>query len=122
MAPRAPESRVHFFRRLRSAIAQGQTEVRFGYHHFSHAVCVEDGLFRIRKLELTAAKANAYLEQHGAFMPEHAEALSTPGELVFEGASLDAVVEELDKSGWPLTDGPPVRPKWRRWLARLFGR
>lgn len=101
MAPRLPESFESFATRLPSALAQGQTEVRFGGHHFSHAVCLEAGVFRVRRLETTKEEAEAYLAEHGLFMPEHNEAIAKPRTLVFEAASLDELLATL-KQRWPL--------------------
>ena len=68
-----------FFDRLRRAAAAGHAEVRFGGAHFSHAVCHEGDTWAVRRLELDRARAEAYRQTHGSFMPEHAEMLSTPG-------------------------------------------
>jgi hypothetical protein len=101
VAPRPPESFEAFVARLAKALKKGATEVRFGSHHFTHAVCVEDALLRVRRLEHSPEDAEAYLRQHGIFMPEHAEQISTPRTLVLEAASLDALMKSLE-ARWPL--------------------
>lgn len=102
MAPRPLESRESFVARLRRAAADGRTEVRFGAHHFTHAACLEDGVWRVRRLEHTREEAEAFLKQHGRFMPEDAEDLGRPRTLVFEAPTVDALVAELGKRPWPL--------------------
>src|SRR5690606_25086124 len=104
MAPRALETLDHFIARLREAHARGGCpEVRLGGHHYTHAVVVEGGVFRVRPLILDRAKAEAYLAEHGMFMPEHAEMLSEPGpEVVLEAGSLDALCVALRAAPWPL--------------------
>lgn len=101
MAPRLPETFESFALRLPNAIAQGKREVRFGGHHFSHAVCLEEGVFRVRRLETSKEEAEAYLAEHGIFMPEHNEAIAKARTLVFEAASLDELLATL-KQRWPL--------------------
>jgi hypothetical protein len=96
-----PETLEAFLSRLKRAIAKGQTEVRLGQHHFSHAVCVEDEHFRVRRLEATREEMDAYRAAHGMFMPESLEEISKPRTLVFEATSLDAVAKWL-AARWPL--------------------
>ena len=100
MAPRPPESFEAFTARLERALADGATEIRFGRYHHDRAVCVEDGLYRVRRLETTQEEAEAYLRKHGIFMPEHNELISKPRTLLFEAASVDALLARL-KDGWP---------------------
>lgn len=100
MAPRPLESKEQFLKRLRSQ--QGSLPVGFGQHHFSHAVVAEEGVFRVRRLVLPKGKAEAYLKEHGMFMPEHAELLSEPtGEIVLEAPSLQELIEKLEAGRWP---------------------
>jgi hypothetical protein len=100
MAPRPLESKEQFLKRLRSA--KGKLPIGFGQHHFSHAVVEEDGVFRVRRLVLPKEKADAYLKQHGMFMPEHAEMLSEPtGEIVHEAATLEELIKKLEAGRWP---------------------
>ena len=95
MAPRPLETFEQFKKRLRAAAKRGETQVRFGGHHHSYAACLEDGTWRVRRLVLDQAKADAYLAQHGTFMPEHAEMLSEPGpDFEFDG-TLDEVLNGL---------------------------
>jgi hypothetical protein len=101
MAPRPPESFEAFLSRLQEAITNGGTQVRFGKNHHSHAVCVEEGVFRVRRLEVTPEEAKAYLDEHGIFMPEHSEMISKPRTLVFEEPTLEALTAVLEKH-WPL--------------------
>lgn len=97
MAPRALETLDQFITRLRQAHARKACpEVRFGGHHYTHAVVVEDGVFRVRPLILDRARADAYMAEHRSFMPEHAEMLSEPGpEVLLEASSLDGICEAL---------------------------
>ena len=101
MAPRPPESLHEFMKRLKRAINDGQTEVPFGAYHFNHAVCIEDGAFRVRRLEATTEDIEAFRAEHGMFMPENLEALSRPKTLVHEAKTLDALASWLEPR-WPL--------------------
>jgi hypothetical protein len=100
MAPRAPETLKAFLKRLDKALRSGETEVRYGLHHHSHAVCVEDGVFRVRRLEHTPEEAEEYMREHGMFMPESAEEISKPRTLEFEVGTRKALAETL-KQHWP---------------------
>ena len=100
MAPRAPETFKAFKKRLKKSLKEGRSEIRYGLHHFSHAVCLEEGVFRVRRLEFTQEEADAYMREHGAFMPEQAEAISKPRTLEFEAANLDALLDLLEQR-WP---------------------
>lgn len=92
-----------FLARLRQAVAQGAREVRFGGHHHSHAVVAEDGRWRVRKLVLDRATADAFLKERGYFMPENAEVLSEPGEpVVFEADDLEGLIALLQTAKWPM--------------------
>lgn len=102
MAPRPLESRESFLVRLKRDAAAGRTEVRFGAHHFTHAACLEDGVWRVRRLEFTREESDAFLKEHGHFMPEDAEDLGKPRTLVLEAPTLDALAAELGKRAWPL--------------------
>lgn len=103
MAPRALESRDEFLKRLQAAAKDGHTQVRFGQHHFSHAVLLEGGTWRVRRLTLSREKADAYFKKHDMFMPEHAEMLSEPGDdVAFEAPTLDALVAAFRARPWPL--------------------
>lgn len=101
-----PESRDGFIARLRARRADSGAAfepLAFGVHHFSHVVVVEDGIWRIRRLTLDPAKADAHRAAHGVFMPEHAEMLSEPGpEIVLEADSLEALITTLRSVPWPL--------------------
>jgi len=101
MAPRTPESLEAFFERLERQVGKGEIEVRFGQYHATHAVCLEDRVFRVRRLELSQEEAHAYLEEHGVFMPEHAEFLSKPGTLIHEVASLKDLKSWFKSQSWP---------------------
>lgn len=102
MAPRPLESRDVFIARLRAAAAKGlRAPLGFGGHHYSHVVVAEDGAWRVRKLVLDPAKAEAFLAEHRMFMPEHAEQLSEPGPVVLEAASLEGLIAALRSSPWP---------------------
>lgn len=104
MAPRALESKAQFLERLkRAAKALEKGPVGFGQHHFSHAVVFEDGRYRVRRLVLPPGKAEAYLKEHGMFMPEHAEMLSEPsGEIVLEAETLEGLISVIEKARWPM--------------------
>ncbi|HEY0136388.1 MAG TPA: hypothetical protein VGB85_20030 [Nannocystis sp.] len=104
MAPRPPESREQFIRRLRAAgdSVAGQP-LGFGGHHFTHAVVVEGGRWSVRRLILDQAKVDAYRAEHRVFMPEHAEMLSEPGpEEVLGADSLAGLVAAIEAGEWPL--------------------
>lgn len=104
MAPRAPESKEWFIKRLRSTWkGDGSAEVRFGAPHFSHGVVLEDGKVRVRCLVMNEEKVTAYRAQHASFMPEHAEMLSDPtGAIVYEAESLEELVGLIERGRWPL--------------------
>ncbi len=101
MAPRTPETLTEFIKRLTQAIEEERDEVRFGQHHFSHAICMEDGRFRVRRLESTPEEVEAFRKEHGYFMPENLEEISKPGELVHEAENLVNLQAWLT-SRWPL--------------------
>lgn len=111
MAPRRLETREEFIGRLRrSANRVAQSPLGVGEHHFTHAVVLEDGVWRIRRLYLDPAKVAAYRAEHTTFMPEHVEALSEPGpEIVLEAPSLEALIEGLQALPWPLRLARPLR-------------
>ncbi|MEZ4451881.1 MAG: hypothetical protein R3B09_20625 [Nannocystaceae bacterium] len=102
MAPRPIEPFAHFVERLRKADAGKRPfVVRFGAPHHTHAVVREGDVYRVRALYLDPAKADAYLREHGTFMPEHAEMLAEPGpKVVLEARSVDALCEVLGRR-WP---------------------
>jgi hypothetical protein len=104
MAPRALETKQWFLVRLKhSWKADGSARVRFGQHHWTHAVVLEEGRLRVRRLELPEGAAEAHMKKHGMFMPEHAEMLSEPiGKVVYEAASLDELVALIEQGPWPL--------------------
>ena len=100
MAPRPPETLKAFLMRLKKALEAGQKEVRYGLHHHSHAACLENGVFRVRRLEYTQEAADEYMLEHGMFMPESAEEISRPRTLEFEATTRKALAEIL-KQHWP---------------------
>ncbi len=101
MGPRKPETVDEFLQRLGRELAAGKTEIRLGQYHFTHAVCAEEGVLRVRTLHCSREDADAHLREHGIFMPEHAEALSKPADLVMEAPTLEALADLL-RSRWPL--------------------
>ena len=103
MAPRPLETRAQLVARLRAAgEAIARAPLRFGGHHFTHVVVVEGGRWRVRRLVLDRAKAEAYLAEHGMFMPEHAEMLSEPGpEVWLEADSLAGLIAAIEVAAWP---------------------
>lgn len=103
MAPRPLESLDAFITRLqRAAPTVAEHPVRFGGHHHSHAVVLEAGTWRVRPLVLERAKADAFLAEHGRFMPEDAEALSEPGDPVaLEAPTLDELIAAIRTRPWP---------------------
>ena len=104
MAPRAPESKDEFLKRLRSSWrSDGSARVGLGSPHHSHGVVLEGGRLRVRELELPKAKVDAYIAEHRTFMPEHAEMLSEPtGAIVYDAASLEELVSLIEAGPWPL--------------------
>lgn len=104
MAPRPLETREQLIERLlRVGDRVVAAPLRFGGHHHTHAVVVESGVWRVRRLTLDRAKAAAYLAEHGMFMPEHAEELSEPGpDVVCEAGSLAGLIAGLQRLPWPL--------------------
>lgn len=85
-------------------VKRGEGEVlRFGGHHFTHTVVVRDGQWQVRRLVLDRAKADAYLREHGMFMPEHAEMLSEPGEeVLLQAGSRDGLIAAVMAGEWPI--------------------
>lgn len=104
MAPRPPESKDAFVKRLRSSWQKdGSARVGLGAPHHSHGVVLEGGRLRVRELELPKAKVDAYIAEHRTFMPEHAEMLSEPtGAIVYDAASLEELVQLIEAGPWPL--------------------
>ncbi|WAS92705.1 hypothetical protein [Nannocystis punicea] len=104
MAPRPLEPLDAFITRLRRAAPTvAQQPVRFGGHHFSHAVVVEDGRWRVRPLVLDREVADNFLKERGYFMPENAEALSQPGDpVLLEADSLEQLIEGIKGMKWPM--------------------
>ena len=113
MAPRWLETREQFIERLRRSPIPGPGEfIGVGEHHFSHAVVVEHGVWRIRRLHLDPAKVAAYRATHSSYMPEDAEALSEPGpDVVLAAGSLAELIEGLQALPWPLRLAPALREK-----------
>jgi hypothetical protein len=104
MAPRLPESKTAFLQRLRAAAARGETQLRFGAPHLTHAVVREGAAWRVRRLVSDPAAEAAYRAKHSSFMPEHAEMLSVPGpDVALEAATVDELVEKLDAAWARLT-------------------
>lgn len=102
MAPRPLESKEQVVARLRAVAARSGEVMRFGGHHFSHAIVVHEGEWQVRRLVLDRAKGEAYLAKHGTFMPEHAEMLSEPGDVVLLAAgSREELIAALLRA-WPL--------------------
>ena len=97
MAPRPPEPMDEVVRRIRAGADHLATRpVRYGAPHHSHAVVKEDGRYRGRALVLSRDKAEAFLKQHGHFMPENAEDLSEPtGAIEHDCATLDELINAL---------------------------
>jgi hypothetical protein len=72
----------------------------FGSPHHHHVLCREDGAWRVRRWVCDPQKGEAYLKEHGYFMPESAEAISEPGpDVVLEATEIDEVLALLKKSG-----------------------
>ncbi len=105
MAPRPLESKPEFFARLRAVADQAEVQLRFGGHHHTHAVCrAGGGRWTVRRLELAPGAAEAYLNQHGMFMPEHAEMLAQPGAIVLEAETLAELIAKIDGQPWPMVN------------------
>ncbi len=97
MAPRPPEPMQEVVRRIRAGADHLATRpVRYGAPHHSRAVVKEDGRYRVRELVLQREKADAFLQKHGHFMPENAEALSEPtGAIEHDFATLEELITAL---------------------------
>ena len=54
MAPRAIESKEQVVARLRGVAGRAGEVMRFGGHHFTHAIVVRDGAWQVRRLVLSA--------------------------------------------------------------------
>jgi len=102
MAPRAIESKEQVVARLRGVAGRAGEVMRFGGHHFTHAIVVRDGAWQVRRLVLDPAKGAAYLAEHGMFMPEHAEMLSEPGDEVLLAAESREALAAALLVAWPL--------------------
>lgn len=108
MAPRPLESREQLIERLRRAgadVGRGKRSkelLRFGGHHFTHAVVLADGVWQVRRLVLDRARADRYMQEHGRFMPENAEDLSEPGPVVLDAPSLEGLITALQAAPWPM--------------------
>ncbi|MCA9637902.1 MAG: hypothetical protein KC420_17865 [Myxococcales bacterium] len=104
MAPRPPETRENVIARLRRVDPTAEHLcLRFGSPHNTHAVVVEGGRWQIRRLVLDLARAEAFREEHGYFMPENAEDLSEPGpEVILEAPSLTRLIAAIEAArAWP---------------------
>jgi len=95
-----PESKEAFFERLRVAERGGKL-MRFHPLHGRYAVCREPEGWSVRHMVVTPEEAEAYREKHGIFMPEHADKISKPGDVVLEAPTMEALIEALD-ARWPL--------------------
>ena len=97
MAPRPQQSPSVVIAAIKKHIEKGP--VRFGSPHHSRAAMKEDGRYRVRLLALEKEKADAYMKEHGMFMPEHAELLSEPtGVIELDFATLEELISALEKS------------------------
>ena len=101
MAPRSPESIDQFLARLERAAAAGETQVRLGAPHHSHAVCREAEGWSLRRLESDRAAEQKYQQEHGHFMPEHREMLAVPGEVEISARPLGELLAAIE-ARWPL--------------------
>ena len=96
-------SREMLINDAKQSLAKSAGEVmRFGGHHFTHAIVVRDGAWQVRRLVLDPAKGAAYLAEHGMFMPEHAEMLSEPGDEVLLAAESREALAAALLVAWPL--------------------
>jgi hypothetical protein len=92
---------------LLALLKQGKLPVTFGSPHPHHAVVEQDGVFRLRKLEIDQAEAEADRErsmrQSGSWMPEHYYALGKPtGPVVLEAPTLNALMQQIaGHADWP---------------------
>ena len=100
MAPRLPESFDEFRKRLKAALERGETVIPFGRHHFDRAVCREGDRWVLRRLETTPEECEAYLKEHGIFMPEHQEEIAKPRTILFETALFEELVSHLKALSW----------------------
>jgi hypothetical protein len=102
MAPVAPLGK----KGLIKLIQKGPLPVWFGSPHPHHAVIEQDGVFRLRKLEIDQEEARRDSERARAagesWMPEHYYALGKPvGAIVLEAPSLKALLGKIEAHPWP---------------------
>ena len=102
MAPRPPEPLDMFLSRLKNASGP----VRFGCSHHTHVVCFEAQCVQLRKLAVPEGAREEFMAKHGYWMPENAEDLSEPADLVQEFNDLDAFIAFVSP-GWPKLPPPP---------------
>lgn len=98
MAPRPPEPMAHLIQRIRDgASSLARQPIRYGTPHNSHAVVLEEGRYRVRRLALSRERADAFRAANGGrFSPENAEDLSEPtGAIEHDFATLDELISAL---------------------------
>ena len=108
MAPRPPQSREEVVKELREQAGWlERTPYCFGAPEWAYAVVAQDGVFRVRRLELDQARAMAYAmearEKGRSFQPEDAESFKRPtGEVLLEAPTLEGLLARLEAGPWPL--------------------
>jgi hypothetical protein len=103
MAPVAPVGRA----RALAAVRAGTLPLWMGSPHPFVAIVEEDDRFRVRRLVVDAAEADAArtaaLAAGRGWMPEDHHALAQPtGEIVIETATRDELIGLLEAIDWPV--------------------
>jgi len=102
MAPIPPMGREPAIERARG----GNLPFSFGSPHPTVAILVQDGVYRIRELVVSAAEERAAYDramaEGSAWMPEHHHALGRPtGAIYAEAASIAELVAAMEAMSWP---------------------
>jgi hypothetical protein len=87
-------------------IRRGELPFSFGSPHAFMMALEQDGVFRIRKLEIDQDEAMAAgresMAQRGIWTPEQHYALGKPvGDIAAEAASLDELAAKVEAMEWP---------------------
>jgi hypothetical protein len=102
MAPRRPESRAEFIARLRH-VAPSALPLLFGSPTLTHAVVVQQGRWRVRRLVSNRERERAHWQRYGRLLPEEAEMMAEPtGNVLLDASSVDELIQQLEHTPWPL--------------------
>jgi len=109
MAPRTPLSRQGVAAYLRGASPELPLFLGSPHLHGGAAVLLEEGVLRLRRLELADEGQEIYFrhQEQGTepFRPESVDAYQLPtGAVMVEGADVESFLVELEKIAWP--------PRW----------